>query len=376
METADGPAIAATSGLVGHSGKFGCRLYCELPGRRRHEDSHYYPALLKPLDYHEEGCLHPDVTPDDLIRFNSNTAQRYHDNLKLLLKARNPTQYNKQRVDTSIVKQTILLGLPSRPDVPNLFVLDAMHWSAINKPDEFFALWRATINVYPPDSRDSWDWAVLEGKKWDRHGKTVDLSRKFIPPPWGTPRDPTKKLQTKYKAIKKLMYLYGLAPPLLHNILPKRYWLHFCKYITGSKLLLGWKVAPEDLIKGNWLMLEALFEFEELYIQPHPEQIHFARQSTHIDDHVTKEIVCYSPPACYSQWTTENAIENLEREQNQHQNPFMNIAQQAVPRVQVNTITALYPEKLPSQTQDAQLPRGSEEVGNGYALLRPLDSTS
>ncbi|KAL0569899.1 hypothetical protein V5O48_012065 [Marasmius crinis-equi] len=54
----------------------------------------------------------------------------------------------------------------------------------------------------------------------------------------------------------------------------------------------------------------------------------------------------------------------------------MNVAERAILRVQVNTITALYPEKLPSQTQDAQLPHGLEEVGNGYALLWPLDNTS
>jgi Transposase family tnp2 len=32
--TADGPTMAMVSGMVGHSGKYGCRLYCGLPGRR------------------------------------------------------------------------------------------------------------------------------------------------------------------------------------------------------------------------------------------------------------------------------------------------------------------------------------------------------
>jgi len=32
--TADGLAMAMVSGMVGHSGRFGCRLYCGLPGRR------------------------------------------------------------------------------------------------------------------------------------------------------------------------------------------------------------------------------------------------------------------------------------------------------------------------------------------------------
>jgi len=33
--TADGPAMAMVSGMVGHSGKYGCCLYCGLPGCRR-----------------------------------------------------------------------------------------------------------------------------------------------------------------------------------------------------------------------------------------------------------------------------------------------------------------------------------------------------
>jgi len=30
--TADGPGVASMSGMVGHIGKYGCRLYCEIPG--------------------------------------------------------------------------------------------------------------------------------------------------------------------------------------------------------------------------------------------------------------------------------------------------------------------------------------------------------
>jgi len=30
--TADGPGVASMSEIVGHSGKYGCQLYCEIPG--------------------------------------------------------------------------------------------------------------------------------------------------------------------------------------------------------------------------------------------------------------------------------------------------------------------------------------------------------
>jgi Transposase family tnp2 len=38
--TADGPAMAMISGMAGHSSKFGCRLYCGLPGHHRERDGH------------------------------------------------------------------------------------------------------------------------------------------------------------------------------------------------------------------------------------------------------------------------------------------------------------------------------------------------
>ncbi|EGN91503.1 hypothetical protein SERLA73DRAFT_29428, partial [Serpula lacrymans var. lacrymans S7.3] len=59
LVTADGPAMAYLNGLVGHSGKFGCRLYCGLPGRLKAQSSHYSPTLLKPSgDYNVSGCTH------------------------------------------------------------------------------------------------------------------------------------------------------------------------------------------------------------------------------------------------------------------------------------------------------------------------------
>jgi hypothetical protein len=45
---ADSPVMAMISGMVGHSGKFSCWLYCGLLGRCRERDGHYYPVMLKP----------------------------------------------------------------------------------------------------------------------------------------------------------------------------------------------------------------------------------------------------------------------------------------------------------------------------------------
>jgi hypothetical protein len=46
VTTADGPGMASLNGCVGHHEKYGCRLYCPLPGRHKPGGSHYYPACL------------------------------------------------------------------------------------------------------------------------------------------------------------------------------------------------------------------------------------------------------------------------------------------------------------------------------------------
>jgi hypothetical protein len=57
--TADMPGMTYLSGLVGHSGAFGCCLYCPVKGRLRGRS--YYPTHLKPDNYHTRGSDHEDV---------------------------------------------------------------------------------------------------------------------------------------------------------------------------------------------------------------------------------------------------------------------------------------------------------------------------
>ena len=59
--TADGPGLVCWDGMVGHSGKKGCRVYCPMQGRRKIQGTHYYPVLSKPLDNCAPGSDHPDI---------------------------------------------------------------------------------------------------------------------------------------------------------------------------------------------------------------------------------------------------------------------------------------------------------------------------
>jgi Transposase family tnp2 len=109
--TANGPAMAMVTGMVGHSGKFGCCLYCGLPGQHREGDGHYFPVMLKPNNYNSAGCAHDDITFSDLRRYQQDLSTHYRTNLQRLLGASNPSQYKDRHLETGLCKQTILSGL-------------------------------------------------------------------------------------------------------------------------------------------------------------------------------------------------------------------------------------------------------------------------
>ena len=373
--TADGPAMAMVSGMVGHSGKFGCRLFCGLPGRHREGDGHYFPAMLKPDNYNGPGCDHEDITFADLKRFQQDVSARYCRNLQILLGAANLSQYRERRLETGLCKQTILSGLRECLGVPNIFPLDIMHLINLNDPDLFLGLWRGTIKVYPPDNLELWDWRVLVGEVWQAHGKTVALATPFLPSSFGrAPRNIAEKINSGYKAWEFQIYLLGLGPALLRHILPQKYWVNFCKYVSGVRLLQQWVISPADLRQGHRMLCEFVKEYEELYYQRRKDRIHFVRQSIHLLTHIASETVRAGPPACYAQWTIETAIGNLGNEIRQDRDPYANIAQRGILRAQMNSILAMFPH-LGLDKPDL-LPRGAKDLGHEYVLLRPCEDVA
>lgn len=261
--TADGPAMAMISGMVGHSGKFGCRLYCGLPGRHRDRDGHYYPVMLKPDAYDVAGCDHDDILLSDLRQYQQGISARYHDNLIKLLRAENLTQFKDRRLETGLCKQTIFSGLHKSLGIPSAFPLDIMHLINLNDPDLLLGLWRGTIKVYPPDNLELWTWRTLVGDVWRAHGKSVALATHFIPSSFGrTPRNPAEKINSGYKAWEFQIYLIGLGPALFWHILAKDYWMNYCKYVSGVRLLQQWTISPTNLQRGHKLLCEFTQEFE------------------------------------------------------------------------------------------------------------------
>jgi hypothetical protein len=179
LGTADGPGMTYLNGLTGHSGAFGCRLYCAVKGRRKEGGNHYYPALLKPNDYNVAGCDHGDINGSHLP---SADIFEYQTALKRVLSSRTTAQHEENRKDTGITKPSIFSGFPTKStlSVPVCFGADLMHLISLNLTDLLLGLWRGTIQRDPLDN-DVWDWVVLTGNTWKEHGRRVAELRPYLP---------------------------------------------------------------------------------------------------------------------------------------------------------------------------------------------------
>ena len=67
--TADSLGSAAMLGMVGHGGRLGCCLYCDMPGHRHNSDSHYYLAMALPDNCSLLSCCHPGVSAGNLHEY-------------------------------------------------------------------------------------------------------------------------------------------------------------------------------------------------------------------------------------------------------------------------------------------------------------------
>ncbi|KAJ6471244.1 hypothetical protein C8R47DRAFT_1297643 [Mycena vitilis] len=296
--------------------------------------SHYYPARFRPDLYFVEGCDHDDVNLGELLdNFDSEeAAERYHANVKFVSESKNQTQYKERRLETGICKPTIFSGLPRnhRLGVPDCFAMDAMHAPCINLPDLMIPLWRGTFDCDKTDDRATWDWAVLTGDTWKRHGKAVADLTQYIPGSFDRPpRNPAEKINSGYKAWEFNLYFFGIGPALLYGILPEKYYRNYCKAVRSIRILLQEEATPDEILEAHRLYSEFSDEFEQLYIQGRADRLHFARPVLHTISHMPGETV--------------------------------------------NALTAIIPDLEPESNK---LPRGAVDVGGGYVLLRAQDSCS
>ena len=370
LGTADGPGLAALHGQVGHHGMYGCREYCGLRGRHKPGGPHYYPALLKPLDYDIEGCSHNDI---DVYKLPMASSRMYTRNLRQLVASRTDAQFRQTRKETGLCKPSIFMGLsPSHSSgLPGCLAIDHMHIISINLPDLFVSLWRGTIDCDKTDSKDLWDWVVLTGDVWKSHGQDVARCRQYLPGSFDCPpRNPAEKISSGYKAWEFLIYVFGYCPALLHSILPRQYWRNFCKLVAAIRLIQQRAISVPHVQRAHTLLLGFIEEFEALYYRRMTSRLHFCRQSVHGLSHLALDVARLGPGVYSSQWTLERTIGNLGQELKQPSNPYANLANCGLRRSQLSAIHALFPDLTPEVTD---LPRGAVDLGDGYTLLRARD---
>ncbi|KJA13176.1 hypothetical protein HYPSUDRAFT_151868 [Hypholoma sublateritium FD-334 SS-4] len=250
-----------------------------------------------------------------------------------------------------------------------------MHLASFNLADLLISLWRGQLSEnQTTDPIAAWPWAVLRGATWEQHGKAVAGTTPYLPGSFDRPpRNIADKINSGYKAWEWLLYLYGLAPALLYDILPQPYYSHFCKLVRAMRIIQQYHIKTPDLVTAQHLLQSFAHEFETLYYQRRINRLHFCRPSIHALLHLASEVTRLGPPICSSQWTMERTIGNLGEEMRQPSNPYANLSQRGLLRCQVNALVAMIPDL--EQTPPA-LPRGALDLGKGFALLRAQDRYS
>ena len=175
-----------------------------MPGQQHDKDTHYYPVMSRPHNYSVTQCCHADISVHDLVLYRKRLSWKYNQNIKHLLESESEKQFRERQLELGLCKQTLFSGLPVLVlAVPSIFTMDIMHLSALNDPNLFMKLFTGKLDVYEPDDRDTWDWAIFykDNRLWNAHGSTVPISVPFIPSSFGhLPCDPAKKMNSGYKA--------------------------------------------------------------------------------------------------------------------------------------------------------------------------------
>jgi hypothetical protein len=373
---ADGPGQCTVSGLVGHKGAHGCRLFCDLKGRHKPESPAYYPALLKPKHYTVDGCNHPNVDPQHLKPQSPAEFQAVIDRLE---RAPNQNQHDAIRKATGVYQASIFEGLPERNrfSIPVMFPLDLMHILSLNLADLMVSLWRGEITCDASDDKKNWAFAVLVDRVWQMHG---DLMRKCgarIPGSHDcAPRDIALKINSQYKAKEHQTHLYILCPGLLYGILPMPYWKHFCILVRAVRIIHQRKVTRAQLLHAHKLFLKFAVQFEVLYVQFRYDRLHMIRPCVHTLVHMSPEALRVGPLPLTAQWTLERVIGLVTSQIRQDSNPFMNIQLQGVRTSQIHALKLLRPDLDAAARQEASKPRSWKLFKNGYALLPKHDRSA
>ncbi|RXW11941.1 hypothetical protein EST38_g13914 [Candolleomyces aberdarensis] len=368
LNMADTVGLIDIDGRVPHHGARGCRVACDMLGRHKPGQGHYYAVHLQPFNYGDvPECNHGDVDTENI---KSATIEQYHIDLALVEASANLAEYEQNRYRTGISKRSIISGLVKELTLPppKSFSVDLMHLFWINLGELMVPLFRGKLKCENTDDIKSWDWAVLQGPNWTNFGKLVADSTVHFPSSFERPpRNPAEKINSKYKATEYFLLLFGLGPGLLRFFLPRSYWRHFCKLVRSVRILTQRRISYDQLVDARHFAIQFVDEYEVFYYQRRVDRMHFCRPVLHTLLHVPLETKRVGPGAYYTQFENERAIGDFGKEIRQPSNPFGNLAQIAVRQARKNALKVIYPDL----DSEKQLPRGSMDLKNGYILLTP-----
>ncbi|EIW80973.1 hypothetical protein CONPUDRAFT_56343 [Coniophora puteana RWD-64-598 SS2] len=365
LTLADGPGLLCYSNMVGHNGKYGCRVSCDHYGRRI-TGSVYYPALLAPDGF--TGDARGDIDPSSI---HGCSSVIYVQRLERLMGSQTRASFNRNRLETGIVGPSLLLGL--QPDkilgIPENFTSEIMHFCAANMAELWKGLWTGEF-IHDTDDIRTWHWAVLQGDTWVEHGLRIVATHQHLPISLDKlPRNPEQRGNSGYKAQEYNTWLYCLCPALLFGVLPLEYWRNFCLFVKGLQIMHQFSITPQQLLEAKITFDTWELEFERIYYKKMRNRLHLVRPCVHLSHHLAPEAARVGPPMCSSQYPMERTIGNLKEELRQPSNPFANLAKRGLRRAQLNAVKAMMPDFDISPEHNKQDPAASCALGDDYLLL-------
>lgn len=153
LATADGPGMAYLSGLVGHQGARGCRLYCSLLGRFKGSALTYYPAMWHADGNTHAGSNHPDYVRPDNVEASDVVSAHYQEALGYVVSSHTHAEYTRCCLETGIAKPSIFSGLPRILSLPGCFGADLMHLLTLNLTDLMISYFCGTMPCDPTNDQ-------------------------------------------------------------------------------------------------------------------------------------------------------------------------------------------------------------------------------
>ena len=338
----DQPASAKLNGLVGHTGRSGCR-FCAMKsvfGRRPGSTSAhtpYYPLL----EVFDEA---PEVSSYryDPLRLPIRSESSYVSQLQILRGM--GTEKDRLRFQ----RQTGIRCLPqisgSKAFVfPFFCPIDISHLLFLNVIPHIYDLWTNTKLFHPDDIHN------LSEQQAKRCGAEMVTAAIYLPSSFGAaPRNIFEKRNTQYKMHEFASWCFWYSIPLLysfHPAFPRSLTRHWATFVEAATIA----TAFSDFTPQRIGQLRALFgafveKFELLYIRGQTSLLYRATLSVHQLLHIADLTQQLGSLANLSQLPMERAIGQAGRSIRSQKSPYVNLANNLINDAALHTLAVSHPE--------------------------------